>query len=1003
MYLPYAPGSRVVIRDEEWLIRRADPSMDGAWLLTCDGVSDLVRGTTALFLSALEDHIEVLDPAKTELVPDASPTFNASLLYLESLRRRNVANDEKIHLGHRGVMNRVPYQLDPALQALRQPRSRILIADAVGLGKTLEAGVLTTELIQRGRGKRILVVTQKAMLTQFQKEWWSRFSIPLVRLDSVGLARVRNRIPANHNPFNYFDRSIISIDTLKSNLEYRNYLESAWWDVIVIDECHNVAARAGETGLSRRARLAKLLATRSDTLILLSATPHDGSARSFASLMSLLDPTAISDPDDYTPEDFRSKGLVIRRFKKDIRDQVAGEFRERKTTCLHQAASALEEAAYRALLEVAFTQGGQHKAGRQQELQRIGLQKGLFSSPAAGLESTVKRIQLLSAKRAQPGGQSGDERAEVSGLQALQAALQALVNDPGAKSFSKYQRLLTQLRAADFGWQVDEASDRLVIFSERIETLNWLARQLGADLKLKKGQHEVLHGGMADTQQQDLVERFGRLDDPLRVLLCSDVASEGLNLHYFCHRLVHFDLPWSLMVFQQRNGRVDRYGQKHQPHIVYLFTETVNARIKGDMRILEILEKKDEQANFNLGDPSAFLNVYDPDKEAEKVTGFMADGLSPEQVEATLDKAAASVINHTGDNEADFLMQLFGGTAGDTAAAPQPAPVSSTSQIDEPASLFSGDFHYAKTALTQLNHGQSLCQWVAHDADSIIALTAPRDLQERLRQLPREVQADNDFYSLCADANRMATAIEAARQARAEEDTWPQLHYLWPQHPIMDWLGDRVLTHFGRHRAPLLQSPKLQPGEQAFILMSLVPNRKGQPLLVEWQVAYRVVGAPGANEFALEHFDSFAKRAGLQAGKLPNRGHSAELVVATQAMQAALPQAVTTMQGFMLKQQSAFATRLEARLQGTLDELQRLQASQLRQLTRDLERQLETVKRGRYEQRSQQIARVFDDYRQWVHDTLTTEPQPWIQVLAAVCNVASHPVASNPAVGVAGA
>ena len=102
--------------------------------------------------------------------------------------------------------------------------------------------------------------------------------------------RVRNRIPANHNPFNHFDRSIISIDTLKSNLEYRNYLENAWWDIIVIDECQNVAARAGEEGVSRRARLARMLATRSDTLMLLSATPHDGSARSFASLMSLLIP-----------------------------------------------------------------------------------------------------------------------------------------------------------------------------------------------------------------------------------------------------------------------------------------------------------------------------------------------------------------------------------------------------------------------------------------------------------------------------------------------------------------------------------------------------------------------------------------------------------------------------------------------------------------------------------------------------------------------------------------
>jgi SNF2 family DNA or RNA helicase len=316
----------------------------------------------------------------------------------------------------------VPYQLDPALQALRQPRSRILIGDAVGLGKTLEAAVLATELIQRGRGKRILVVTQKAMLTQFQKEWWSRFSIPLVRLDSVGLARVRNRIPANHNPFNHFDRSIISVDTLKANLEYRNYLENAWWDIIVIDECHNVAARAGEAALSRRARLAKLLATRSDTLILLSATPHDGSARSFASLMALLDPTAISDPDDYTPADFRDKGLVIRRFKKDIRDQVPDDFQERETVCLREPASAAEESAYEALLAVAFTQGGRHRAGRQQELQRVGLQKALFSSPAAALDSVRRRIALLSSKP----DATADEATEVEGLGRLRDALLVL-------------------------------------------------------------------------------------------------------------------------------------------------------------------------------------------------------------------------------------------------------------------------------------------------------------------------------------------------------------------------------------------------------------------------------------------------------------------------------------------------------------------------------------------------------------------------------------------------
>lgn len=985
-----APGTRAVIRDEEWLIRRVDPSTDGGWLLTCDGISDLVRGQSALFLTALEDKIEVLDPATTALVPDGSPTYNATLLYLESQRRRSVANDDQIHLGHRGVMNLVPYQLDPALQALSQPRARILIADAVGLGKTLEAGVLATELIQRGRGKRILVVTQKAMLTQFQKEWWSRFSIPLVRLDSVGLARVRNRIPANHNPFNHFDRSIISIDTLKSNLEYRNYLENAWWDIIVIDECHNVAARAGESGVSRRAKLARLLATRSDTLMLLSATPHDGSARSFASLMALLDPTAISDPDDYSPDDFKSKGLVVRRFKKDIKDQVAADFQERTTTCLRQQASAQEEAVYRALLAVQFTQSSEHRTGKQQELQRIGMQKGLFSSPAAALESTKKRIDLLQAKTTP----TADEATEVQNLQELAGALKVITTDSTANSFSKYQKLLAHLRSAEFGWQKTDAGDRLVIFSERIETLRWLQNQLGEDLKLKANQIELLHGQMADTEQQDLVERFGRLDDPLRVLLCSDVASEGLNLHYFCHRLVHFDMPWSLMVFQQRNGRVDRYGQKHQPKIVYLFTEAATEKIRGDLRILEILEKKDEQATSNLGDPSAFLNVFDADKESEKVAAFMADGLTPEQVEITLDATAAS----DDDNEADSMMKLFGaswlGSAEPADAAPTgSAGVSaaghtgnSLSHITEPASLFKGDYHYAQTALKQINQPEMLCQWAAHDAEQIISITAPADLQDRLRQLPREAQAPNDLYALCADPARMAASIETARQAKAEDDTWPKLHYLWPQHPVVEWLGDRVLNHFPRHSAPVVQNHKLQPGEQAFVLMSLVPNRKGQPLLVEWQVACRV-GNAGA--FALEPFAMFSQRAGLQAGGLPNRGTSEALAATTQSLQAALPDAVATMRAHMLQLQGDFAAQSALRLHDTLQNLEQLQKRQIIQLELRLESQIETVKRSRFEHRSRQIGRVFDDYREWVKDTLTTEPQPWIQVLAAVCNPAS--------------
>ena len=957
-----APGSRVLIRDEEWLVRRVDPSSDGGDLLVCDGVSDLVRGRTAHFLTKLEPQVALLHPAQTRLVQDDSSHFNASMLYIEGVLRRNLPDDDRIRLGNRAVMNLVPYQLDPALQALQQPRQRILIADATGLGKTLEAGILATELIQRGRGSRILVITLKSMLTQFQKEFWSRFSIPLVRLDSAGLASVRNRIPANHNPFNHYDRAIISIDTLKNNLEYRNYLENAWWDIIIIDECHNVAARANEGGLSRRARLARLLSTRSDTLILLSATPHDGSARSFASLMSLLDPTAISDPDDYTPEDFRDKGLVIRRFKKDIRAQVEGDFRDRVTEVIRAKATAAEESAFHALLDIPFTQGGKRQTGRQHELQRVGMQKGLFSSPAAALQSTCNRIGVLLGKDAP----SEDEREEVVALESFAQALRAV----GEEQFAKYQRFLGLLGDASYAWSPKDANDRLVVFSERVETIHWLRERLQADLKLKPDQLDVLHGGLSDTDQQALVERFGRSEDPIRVLLCSDVASEGLNLHYFCHRLVHFDLPWSLMVFQQRNGRIDRYGQQQQPRITYLLTETDVDKIRGDLRILEVLQQKDERANRDLGDPSAFLNLHDPDLEAQDVARRMADGQSAEQVAQELEQEATQAT----EGEGDWLLQFFNG-----AAAEAPAPLNPLDRIAPTPSLFPDDFAFAKTALEELGRARPIAQWTHDDASRTLTLTAPLDLQQRLRQIPREARNANDQYVLSGQPQRVAEAIEKARQARREEESWPGIHYLWPQHPISEWLRDRVLTHFGRHTAPVLRSPRMAEDERAILMMGLVPNRKGQSLLVDWQVAI----LRGSHAPVLEPFDSFRERAGLKAGTLPNPGKAIEL----EPLQDDLRAAVQCMQAHMEQRQQIFATDMAVRLQDTLQNLKRMQDRQIEQLELRLEKQggLENLRQGKRDRRVGQIRRVFDEYETWVRDSLQTEPHPYIQVLAAVC------------------
>ena len=218
----YAPGMRVIIRDEEWMIKKADLNSYGNSTLQCIGITPLVKDKQAYFLSDLEK-IEVVDPAQTRIIIDHSSHHNRARLYLESQWRQMIPTDSALHIGYKAVMNRLPYQLEPAASSLKRLKQRILIADAVGLGKTLEAGILMSELIARGKGQRILVVTVKSMMAQFQKEMWERFTIPLISLDSSKIQSIRRQMLVNHNPFNYYDKTIVSIDTIKRDVEYRTH------------------------------------------------------------------------------------------------------------------------------------------------------------------------------------------------------------------------------------------------------------------------------------------------------------------------------------------------------------------------------------------------------------------------------------------------------------------------------------------------------------------------------------------------------------------------------------------------------------------------------------------------------------------------------------------------------------------------------------------------------------------------------------------------------------
>lgn len=954
----YAPGARVEIRDAEWVIRRVDPSSDKGFQLTCDGISELVRGKTGIFLTQLDKNIKILDPATTRLVQDHSNAFEQSLLYIESQLRQATPNDEQIHVAHKAAMHTVPYQFDPALQALRQPRQRILIADAVGLGKTLEAGILVTELMQRGRGQRILVMTLKSMMTQFQKEFWNRFTIPLTRLDSNGLQRVRNRIPGNHNPFYYYDKSIISIDTLKQDNEFKHYLEQAYWDIIVIDEVHNVADRG--TG-SQRSELAQLLASRSDTLIMLSATPHDGRARSFASLMNMLDPTAISDPEEYGKEDFHNKGLVIRRFKKDIRDQVSDEFRERTVHCLRHNASPEEEAAYDQLLNIPFTYRGEFDPEKQGHLIRIGLQKALFSSPAACRVSVEQRIKKLH----RDDKVNADIQEEINALESFKLALNNI-----ASHWSKYAEFIKLLKSKPFGWNKSETTDRLVIFSERLETLRFLEERLKDELKLKDEQITQLHGGMSDIDQQAIVEAFGKPETKLRVLLCSDVASEGINLHYLSHRLIHFDLPWSLMVFQQRNGRIDRYGQTQDPHIYYLMTECQNDTIRGDTRILEILQKKDDQAYKNIGDPATFMGVHDVSQEETITADAMAAGMNGE----TFDAAHQPDEN----NEADDLLALFlAGDAGtETTSTEAPGSNKTELPLAHSFSLFDHDYHFVKSALEFLNREQPFADVNYQHHNQTISLIAPEDLRERFRFLPSEIWPEHGHFVLTANQQDYETEI---KRSRNDEHAWPKTHYLWRRHPVIEWLQERMLSNTGRHEALVLGlNTGLADDESIFLTSALIPNRKSHPVIWSWYAVH--CKGDAVVDIAPLHQTLDA----LELGKKPRPNTASP--VNMDWLNKLRQSVVNRVKETVLQERTAFETAMIPRLSQQMDELKKLRSAQEQQLELNLSssQHSQASKESRRNLRMKKIDDVFTEYLNWTRDTMQTEPAPYIQLIAVL-------------------
>lgn len=942
----YAPGMRAVIRDEEWLIKKIETNSLGHQVLQCVGITPLVRNRDTIFLTDLEQ-IQIVDPASIQLIADSSPFFKRSLLYLESQWRQQLPTDRNLHIGHKAAMDPMPYQLDPTKLSLQRPRQRILIADTVGLGKTLEAGILMSELIARGKGKRILVVTVKSMMTQFQKEMWNRFTIPLVRLDSNRIQKIRASLPSNYNPFFYYDKTIVSIDTLKRDVEYRTHLEKAYWDIIVIDEAQNVAERGDHQ--AQRSRLAKLLANRSDTMIMLSATPHDGRAKSFASLMNMLDPTAIADPENYTPEDI--KGLCIRRFKNDVKDQVNGSFLERQVTLEHCHASAQEEHAFDLLAEMQLEMDA-GKAKNTGRLFKTNLEKSLFSSPAACCKSIEARLKKLYKKY------TVDDISDIRLLEELHTALGQVTPE----NFTRYQKLLELLRSDSYGWNPKDPGDRVVIFTERIETMNYLAEHLRTDLGLKSSAIQEISGGMSDAEQQRIVEDFGRTESPIRILVASDVASEGLNLHYLSHRLIHFDIPWSLMVFQQRNGRIDRYGQQKRPDIRYLLIESNNKQIKGDMRIIEILIQKEEQALKNIGDPALLLGKFNVEEEETVIAEAIESGSDADTFAQSLDADAQEF------NPFEALMAA--------ASETEETAIEQLSETVSDETLFT-DKEYLEQAVQYLNQTDSNPVQELQTVSGLDIRLTP-EMERRLCALiPEEAMPQGETLRLSDDKAFCMEQMRTSMQKNMDEAAWPSSQYLWKLHPIFSWVNDKAGLLFKRAEAPVLGLPGvLYPGEALYIVSGSVPNLKSTPLIDEWfGLLYR--DGQFIQRLSMEEV---VQKAGLRSARIPNTNciTNQSIVAASSLLHDVVTQAKT----YLTERYQQYQAEMNPKLDAEVDKLIELQEKHKEYYQTTLfehERQLQEQER--------RVDKLFDDFTNWVKETLTIQNNPYIRIVSVLMGV----------------
>jgi SNF2 family DNA or RNA helicase len=659
--LNFEVGSRVRCRNQVWEVGRITDNGDGSWTVRLYPE----EGAPRSFLYPLTP-IEPIATAFDHLERGHLDHIDHYRLLTSATRLSLVYEYDKLLSISNSKIAFEPYQLLAVKKVMESLRQRFLIADDVGLGKTIEAGLIMQELTARHRGVRILVVVPASLQDQWKKEMQSHFLRTFYVYNSRTMAGIQELVDEKLNPWLAKNSIITSVDWVKPQFEgsgtsRRNsnrifdllmQVEKRW-DLVIIDEAHYVSTE------SNRSELARALQERCDSLLLLTATPHSGKPEYFFNLLNLIDPFMFAQPEDLDRPDARERvdKVMIRRgketiFEIDSAGNLVKKFKDRQPHAIEIQFTDAERALYDKVSE--YTSTGWAALSRKRAIsaseRNIGrflltlVQKRMVSSIYALRETlrrridsivetrTVDRIEGYSTKEIhrllrdyEKGAYLEDDDREaveryletrhvqamyaertneIRTLRELLADAEALIQGGRDSKVQWLTDFLRQLFARD-------PQEKVIIFTEYRDTLNHLRRHLDDQWFLPSDAIIEIHGGMPlgdhDEEVGSKLHAERRFNEPdTRILLATDAAAEGLNLQRHCHILVNFELPWNPNRLEQRIGRIHRYGQRRIAQIYNLMIED-----SKEAEIFKLLQEKIEIIRKQLGNMAEVLGVLE--------------------------------------------------------------------------------------------------------------------------------------------------------------------------------------------------------------------------------------------------------------------------------------------------------------------------------------------------------------------------------------------------------